>query len=92
MLDADCAPEWAARTDLEASTLAELAREPEVIAAVGRGRRRQRDARTGRAGQALHDPAGRLVPGGEELTPTMKLKRKPIEAKYESQIEAMYQR
>jgi long-subunit acyl-CoA synthetase (AMP-forming) len=29
-------------------------------------------------------------PGGEELTPTMKLKRKPIAAKYASEIEALY--
>jgi long-chain acyl-CoA synthetase len=29
-------------------------------------------------------------PGGDELTPTMKLKRKPIHAKYEREIEALY--
>jgi long-chain acyl-CoA synthetase len=29
-------------------------------------------------------------PGGDELTPTMKLKRKPIAAKYEDEIEALY--
>ena len=28
--------------------------------------------------------------GGDEITPTMKLKRKPIAAKYAAQIEAMY--
>jgi long-chain acyl-CoA synthetase len=31
-------------------------------------------------------------PGGEELTPTMKLKRKPIYQKYEREIEALYAR
>jgi len=33
---------------------------------------------------------GEWVPGGEELTPTMKLKRRPIERKYEADIEALY--
>ena len=30
------------------------------------------------------------LPGGDELTPTMKLKRKPIHAKYAAQIEELY--
>jgi long-chain acyl-CoA synthetase len=29
-------------------------------------------------------------PGGEELTPTMKLKRKPIHQKYATEIEELY--
>ncbi len=33
---------------------------------------------------------GEWVPGSEELTPTMKLKRRPIERKYETEIEALY--
>jgi long-subunit acyl-CoA synthetase (AMP-forming) len=33
---------------------------------------------------------GEWLPGGEELTPTMKLKRRPIERKYEAEIEALY--
>jgi long-subunit acyl-CoA synthetase (AMP-forming) len=34
--------------------------------------------------------AGDWVPGGDELTPTMKLKRRPILEKYAAEIEAMY--
>jgi len=34
--------------------------------------------------------ADEWLPGGDELTPTMKLKRKPILAKYAPTIEALY--
>jgi long-subunit acyl-CoA synthetase (AMP-forming) len=34
--------------------------------------------------------AGEWLPGGDELTPTMKLKRKPIAAKYGEEIDALY--
>jgi long-subunit acyl-CoA synthetase (AMP-forming) len=33
---------------------------------------------------------GEWAPGGEELTPTMKLKRRPIERRYEAEIDALY--
>jgi long-chain acyl-CoA synthetase len=33
---------------------------------------------------------GEWAPGGDELTPTLKLKRRPIERKYEDVIQAMY--
>ena len=37
-----------------------------------------------------HVVGDRWVPGGDELTPTMKLKRKPIERKYADEIEQLY--
>jgi long-subunit acyl-CoA synthetase (AMP-forming) len=33
---------------------------------------------------------GEWAPGGDELTPTLKLKRRPIERKYEAEIDALY--
>jgi long-subunit acyl-CoA synthetase (AMP-forming) len=33
---------------------------------------------------------GDWLPGGDELTPTMKLKRKPIAEKYDGDIAGMY--
>jgi long-subunit acyl-CoA synthetase (AMP-forming) len=33
---------------------------------------------------------GDWLPGGDELTPTMKLKRRPILSKYSEQIQGMY--
>jgi long-subunit acyl-CoA synthetase (AMP-forming) len=34
--------------------------------------------------------AAALGAGGDELTPTMKLKRKPIDEKYSEEIQALY--
>jgi long-chain acyl-CoA synthetase len=34
--------------------------------------------------------AGDWLPGGDELTPTMKLKRRPIAEKYSAEIDALY--
>ena len=92
MLDADFAPAWAAREGIpEPHDLATLARDERVRAAVQAGVDAA-NAKLARVEQikrfALVE--GDWLPGGEELTPTMKLKRKPIGAKYASQIEALY--
>ena len=54
-------------------------------------RRANASLSTRRADQALPDPRrGVGCPGGDELTPTMKLKRKPIAEKYAAEIDALY--
>ena len=52
----------------------------------------QCDAVAPRADQAWTLLSDDWLPGGDELTPTMKLKRRPIMEKFASEIEAMYQR
>jgi long-chain acyl-CoA synthetase len=43
-----------------------------------------------RAGEEVHPAAERLLHGARGDHPTMKLRRKIIEAKYQREIEAMY--
>jgi long-subunit acyl-CoA synthetase (AMP-forming) len=91
VLDADFAPAWAALHGIEAGDLAALADAPAVREAVQADVDRANDklARVEQIKRFTILP-GDWAPGGEELTPTMKLKRKPIAAKYAEAIEAMY--
>jgi long-chain acyl-CoA synthetase len=91
VLDADFAPAWAAQHELGERTLEQLADEPAMVAAVQEGVERA-NARLARVEQIKKFTVvtGDWLPGGDELTPTMKLKRKPIAAKYATAIEAMY--
>ncbi len=91
VLDADFAPQWAAQHGLEGKTLEELASEPGVVAAVQAGidEANKHLARVEQIKKFKIVP-GDWAPGGDELTPTMKLKRKPIAAKYEAEIQALY--
>ena len=90
VLDADYAPSWAARAGIDGD-LPALARDDRVRAAVQAG--------VDAANATLSRPEqvkrftlveGDWLPGGEELTPTMKLKRRPIAEKYAPAIDAMY--
>jgi long-chain acyl-CoA synthetase len=91
VLDADFAPAWAAQHGIEDSSLASLARDDQVRAAVAEGveSANQRLARVEQI-KKFHIVEGDWLPGGDELTPTMKLKRKPIDQKYAAEIEALY--
>jgi long-chain acyl-CoA synthetase len=91
VLDADFAPAWAAQNGLEGRSLEELAHEDAVRAAIQAG------VDAGNATLARVEQIKKFVivegdwlPGGDELTPTMKLKRKPIAEKYDGDIGGMY--
>ncbi len=91
VLDADFAPQWAQQHGLSGTSLEELATDPEMVQAV----QAAVDAANEKLARVEQIKKFTLVrgdwlPGGDELTPTMKLKRKPIAAKYQAEIEAMY--
>jgi long-subunit acyl-CoA synthetase (AMP-forming) len=91
VLDADFAPAWAAQQGIEDSSLEALAGEEKVRDAVQEGvdAANEKLARVEQI-KKFTIVAGDWLPGGDELTPTMKLKRKPIAEKYAEAIEAMY--
>jgi long-chain acyl-CoA synthetase len=93
VLDADFAPAWAAKQGIEDGSLEALAGEERVIAAVQEAIDAA-NAKLARVEQIKKFTlvAGDWLPGGDELTPTMKLKRKPIAQKYAAPVEAMYAR
>jgi long-subunit acyl-CoA synthetase (AMP-forming) len=90
-LDPDFAPGWAKQQGFDETSLEELAADDRVNAAVQEA--------VDKANSQLARVEGikkfKILPtdwhpGGDELTPTMKLKRKPIADKYEDEIEALY--
>jgi long-subunit acyl-CoA synthetase (AMP-forming) len=91
VLDADFAPQWASQHGLSGTSLEDLATDPQMIEAIQEGvnEANEKLARVEQIKKFTIVP-GDWLPGGDELTPTMKLKRKPIAAKYEAEIEAMY--
>jgi len=91
VLDADFAPAWAAKRGIDETSLAALAREEQVRAAVQEGVDAA-NATLARVEQIKKFTIveGDWLPSGDELTPTMKLKRKPIAQKYAAEIDAMY--
>jgi long-chain acyl-CoA synthetase len=91
VLDTDFAPSWAAKSGLEGKSVEELASEEKVVAAVQEGvdQANEKLSRVEQIKKFKILPE-EWLPGGDELTPTMKLKRKPIAEKYEEEIEELY--
>jgi long-subunit acyl-CoA synthetase (AMP-forming) len=91
VLDADFAPAWAAQNQIQDASLEQLAGNAQVRTAVQEGVDAANEtlARVEQI-KKFTIVAGDWLPGSDELTPTMKLKRKPIAEKYAEPIEAMY--
>jgi long-chain acyl-CoA synthetase len=91
VLDPDFAPAWAAQQGIEETSLESLAGDERVRAAVQKGVD-EANAKLAKVEQIKKFTIVERdwLPGGEELTPTMKLKRKPIAARYAEVIEEMY--
>ncbi|MEA2167561.1 MAG: long-chain acyl-CoA synthetase [Solirubrobacteraceae bacterium] len=91
-LDPDFAPMWAGQHGLQDTSLAALS-ESDAVRAEIQTAVDAANAKLARVEQVKYFtlmPTDWL-PGGDELTPTMKLKRKPIAAKYAAEITAMYE-
>jgi long-subunit acyl-CoA synthetase (AMP-forming) len=91
VLDPDVAPAVAAKIGAEGASLEDLAKDERVRGIVAQAVE-QANAKLSRVEQIKKFtllPA-EWMPGGDELTPTMKLKRKPIGTKYAEEIEALY--
>jgi long-chain acyl-CoA synthetase len=89
-LDPEATRAWAKEHDVK-DDLATLAANYELVAEVQRGIdvANEELARVEQVKRFVILPTD-WEPGGEELTPTMKLKRKPIAEKYADQIETLY--
>jgi long-chain acyl-CoA synthetase len=90
-LDPDAAPVFAKQSGIEDGSIEALAKHPAVVEEVQRGI----DAANIQLSRVEQIKKFTVLPtdwqpGGDELTPTMKLKRKPIHEKYAEEIEALY--
>ncbi|HWG63215.1 MAG TPA: AMP-dependent synthetase/ligase [Streptosporangiaceae bacterium] len=90
-LDSDVAPAWAKARGVEADSLAELAASPAVLEAVGEAVAAAND----NLARVQQVKRWRLLPvewtaESEELTPTLKIKRRIVHAKYADDIDALY--
>ena len=91
VLDPEYAPAWAAKQGIDADGVAALVEDEQVLAAV-QAAVEEANAKMSRVEQIKKFELlpEEWLPGGDELTPTMKLKRRPIADKYEAEIEGLY--
>jgi long-subunit acyl-CoA synthetase (AMP-forming) len=91
VLDPESARAFASRQGIEHGPIEDLAADARVRAEIAAAIERA-NATLSRVEQIKKHTLmpGEWIPGGDELTPTLKLKRKPIAAKYADVIEAMY--
>jgi long-subunit acyl-CoA synthetase (AMP-forming) len=92
-LDPDSAPQFAKANGIDDASVESLAENEKVLEAI----QKEVDAANEQMARVEQIKKWKLLPvewepGGEELTPTMKLKRKPISQKYADEIEALYER
>jgi long-chain acyl-CoA synthetase len=91
VLDPEVAPAWARGLGVEAGSLAELAADPRVVEAIERGVEDVMAAfSTAERVRKVTILADEWLPDSEELTPTSKLKRRGVHAKYADRIDAFY--
>jgi long-subunit acyl-CoA synthetase (AMP-forming) len=91
VLDPDMAAGFATANGIAGASIAELARDPALIATI-QSAVDAANARLSRVEQVKKFTILPLVwePGGDELTPTLKLRRRPIAEKYAVEIDALY--
>ncbi|MFN3258773.1 MAG: AMP-dependent synthetase/ligase [Ilumatobacter sp.] len=91
VLDPEVAPGWARANGKEGMSLNDLAKDPEVIAEVQAGvdRANERFARVEQI-KRFTLIGEEWMPDSDMLTPTSKLKRRGVNARYADEIEAMY--
>jgi long-chain acyl-CoA synthetase len=90
-LDPEVAPNWAASRGIEFTSLSELATHPEVVAEIEEGLREvMAEFNNAEAVKKVHILGEEWLPDSELLTPTSKLKRRGIHARYADEIASLY--
>ncbi len=91
VLDPEVAPAWAKAHGIEAGSLSELAENPQVLAEVERSVAEANKHFSSAEQIKRFTVLGKeWLPDSDELTPTMKLKRRGVLEKYAAEIEALY--